>query len=199
MKLNEKSHRLQFIGGTVRKGETFETALVRELNEEVPRSHLSKDRDYEYSKIVNEPLDSRFVSPSYGSYRKYSVQYYYIKISKNVDFHGSLRWVSMEELAKGETRDGVKTVPPKDIFNDKIKDKIEKLPYSIEKTINVSRRLAEEVKNETKNEINIDEVKISDIWYSLSIKETVKLIGFVITVAGTISAAAYYIGKAVGS
>ncbi len=196
MKLNEKSHRLQFIGGTVRKQENYETTLRREMNEEIPKVHLAHKRDYTYSKITSEPLGISFVSPSYGSYRKYMIQYYHLDVNKEVDFHGSLRWVSVDEIENGQTDNGVKTVPPPNLFKSHLSEKVRQLPVSINKRIKYNPKSDSlGYAEKAKKDIDPEGVKIYSVLKSLTFGQAASIISFIIFLIGAFSGAGIYIGQ----
>lgn len=121
---------MQFIGGTVRGQKDYDTTLRREINEELPRNYLKHKRDYRYSEIFSESKSIKFVSPTYGSYREYIVNYYFLEIFKEIDIPRSARWVTHQELSDGETEDGIETVPPRGRFNSELSSRLRSLTLS---------------------------------------------------------------------
>ena len=125
---NEQSHTLQFIGGGVRPSEDPEVALQREILEELPRISLKYRKDYNLTRLTPSPIIERFVSPTWGTYSEYAVQYYHLKIFSKLPLSGSLCWVALRELLNGVTDDGIRTVPPPEMIQPLEHDLLEALP-----------------------------------------------------------------------
>lgn len=131
--LNDDSDRFQLIGGAVREGEDFETAMRRELIEELPRTEFGAD-SYTLKPLKREPADETFISPTYGRLTHYRVQYYQIGLSQPPVLSQNHRWVTHDEFVDSKTRDGYKIIPDRS-----------DLPFSTSELLNMPRSFAQPV------------------------------------------------------
>lgn len=196
MKIKEDSNRLQFIGGTVRGQEDYETTLRREINEELPRNHLKHKRDYRYSKIFDQPKSVKFVSPTYGSYREYVVNYYFVDIFTDIDIPRSARWVTHQELSEGETEEGIKTVPPRERFNSELSSRLRSLTLSTDLKIDHKKYHFDFTEDNDNNKGK--DMPLFNVFKSMSLKEHAIVWGALISLLLLVSTISYKAGVASG-
>ena len=99
----------QMIGGRMRPADRdTDTVMRRELAEELPKSSLVKERRYELQELAVD-LEHTGLSPTFGAYTKYLFTFYQVKFEGfQLDLGDNDRWVSLEEIKTGKTRDGMR-------------------------------------------------------------------------------------------
>lgn len=130
----------QLIGGHMQSSDPdLITAMRRELEEELNQKPLTFNTDYQLVHF-HSGINFAQVSPSYGAYTNYELHYYLIKIdTKSIKLGPRDRWVSLEELLKGETLDGT-AINEKAIveLNKKLVGGLKSLPLSDEHISSIS-------------------------------------------------------------
>lgn len=111
MILNDASHCYQLIGGRLRADEDPDTAMHREIAEEMPHNHAEQVTDYVVERIRPEPVPTTFVSPTSGCLTRFEQYYYHVRFLGVVRLSPNHRWISGREFLASQTDDGCRVIP----------------------------------------------------------------------------------------
>jgi hypothetical protein len=102
-----RAHQYQLVGGRQRRGECEPlTVMIREITEELHENRLQYPKDYELIPLVTD-LDVRSLSPTYGAFSAYRFTVYQALFQrKQLKLGQADRWVTLDELLGGQTKDG---------------------------------------------------------------------------------------------
>ena len=151
------SQTYKFLGGKkIPEDKNPQDTLIRELEEKLPSSMLVPDRDYKIFPVIYD-LETVYLSNSNAAVSQFKFDVFEIVLKKDLKLTPSERWVTLEEILDGETKDGV-TIGNKqfdNLLNKSIKGGLKSLrtsfQYSDKYIKNNKLTTAEEIKHgETK-------------------------------------------------
>jgi predicted nucleotide-binding protein/8-oxo-dGTP pyrophosphatase MutT (NUDIX family) len=111
MHFGKNPQRFQLVGGKIEGRETPQEALLREMDEEIPADRLELGKDYKLS----EPREIPFFyqSTRTGAFTQYNIFHFLATDMKGPPrLSRNLRWVRLNEIARGRTKDGEGILPP---------------------------------------------------------------------------------------
>lgn len=110
---DDRAEQYQLIGGRQRPNELPIDTAKRELHEELSQHDLSYGRDYSLSALNESPIEDLCVSRTYGALTAYTYFLYHVTFRiPRLMLGGNDRWITLEEMTAGKTRDEKKIRDP---------------------------------------------------------------------------------------
>jgi len=131
------AQQFQFIGGRMRPDDSDELMVMkREISEELKQNDLLYERDYELEELAKN-VQVTELSPTYGAYSEYVFTFYRVFIRRQqLKLAHSDKWVTLDDLRTGETKDGQRISNDTVAYLDKHLDArggLKGLPLSLQK------------------------------------------------------------------
>jgi len=115
------------IGGKISQEENLESQISKLVKRELSSNQLEYPKDYTFQDF-SYPIETFKVSNKTGLYTKHKVFFYQLNFNNNLKLTTLDRWLTLEELEKGVTIDGIeilsyfKYIPDKENFVKKLRE-----------------------------------------------------------------------------